>query len=189
MALYTNNVQLQEVDGNGNAEMTPCDGTATSAKWCCGTHNTACCGTAQEIVLAAVLGAATTSSSTSKTSSATSISTTASQSSKTSSPTPNPTSAAAPPSALSTGAKAGIGIGCAALAVLVAGAIFYFFKRKKSSQAASLAAECATGSYPDERKFELHGMPQQQLLEMQGDGVMVRSRGSPGDDGRMTELP
>ncbi|KAG9233947.1 hypothetical protein BJ875DRAFT_29603 [Amylocarpus encephaloides] len=72
-----------DVDRFGNARMTPCDGTASSLKWCCGEHNTACCGTGREILLAAVLGSSSTTSSTSTSSSTSSTGTTSSPSSQT----------------------------------------------------------------------------------------------------------
>lgn len=154
--------------------MTPCDGTATSATWCCGTHNTNCCGTGQEISLAAILGAPS-SSSTSSSATQTQITST-SQSSPSSTSIPTSTSTPTPPPAkgLSTGAKAGIGIGSAALAVLTAGAVcLYFFLQKKGSGNTSggdgIAAADATGYYKP--KAEL-GVPsnQHQLYEMCGDG-------------------
>lgn len=126
--------------------MTPCDGTATSTKWCCGKQNTTCCGIGQEIILPAVLGATTS------------------------------TPASTPSSTLSTGSKAGIGVGCTALAVIVVGAIFYYNKRRKRSQEKlenGLASEYVTKSFQDERRVELHGMPKQQLSEVQGDGVRI----------------
>jgi hypothetical protein len=41
--------------------MTPCDGTSTSEKWCCGTGNTSCCAT-NPIAIAAKFGFDTTTS-------------------------------------------------------------------------------------------------------------------------------
>ena len=153
--------------------MTPCDGTSSSEKWCCGTHNTDCCGTGQEIVLAASLGISSTSSTTSpSTSTPSQSSQTHTSSSSTSSPT-----ASSSPSGLSTGAKAGIGIGSVGLAVLIVGTVFLFmFLKKKSgphtTEVASPNPQEAY-SYHDERKVELQSMPhsQPELYEVPGRNV------------------
>ncbi|KAE9379836.1 hypothetical protein N431DRAFT_432220 [Stipitochalara longipes BDJ] len=168
-----------DVDSNGNAEMTPCDGTSTSATWCCGTHNTNCCGTGQAIVLAAVLGSASSSSISTSATPYPSTSTSQSGASFTPTPTPSPSPTSLPSSGLSTGAKAGIGIGSVALAALVAGAILLFFFKRKGSRrggvdgiAATDAAGYYGSGYHDVPKTEQQDVPlyQHQLFEMRGDG-------------------
>jgi len=52
----------------------------------------------------------------------------------------------------------------------------YFFRRKNSSRAEGQGVEYATGGYQGERKPELHDIPKQRVVEMQGDGVNVRSQ-------------
>jgi hypothetical protein len=90
-------------------------------------HNTACCGTGQEIVLAVVLGAMTASSS----STALGTSATSPPTSQTSIPTPGPSSNLASPKTLSASEKARIRVGFAALAVPIVVAIFFFFQEEE----------------------------------------------------------
>ncbi|KAF4548656.1 Hypothetical protein D9617_26g078690 [Elsinoe fawcettii] len=143
-------------DSNGNARITPCDGTPSSRTWCCG-ENRDCCGKggADEIVLQATLGAVQSSSRTSTTSSPAS-SPSVSQTSTTSdvntatsvgvftqptasqtgagnpTNTPSPTAtAAAESSGLSTGAVAGIGVGAGAAGVALIGAIVLLCLRRR----------------------------------------------------------
>lgn len=181
--------------------MTPCDGTATSEKWCCGLKNTDCCGTDKEIVLAAVLGDATTSSSsasssssattssTTQTTPATSASTIAALLTQTPTPTPTQTTDPVTQTGLSTGGKAGIGIGSAALALIAVGGILYFVRRKKgksskSSKDEGLMTEYSTRNYPPQggtqielyggdSTAELHGIPQHQFSEVSGNDKRI----------------
>ncbi|KAH8757028.1 hypothetical protein BGZ57DRAFT_996774, partial [Hyaloscypha finlandica] len=110
-------------------------------------------------------------SATSSSASVTGSKTITSTSSMTSTSTSSPASTV-PPSSISTGAKAGIGIGSVALAVLVVGAILAI----------------ATGHwYQDESKIELQSIPQYQhrLYEMRGD---PRSPGTHGELGVTLKL-
>ncbi|KAF2247734.1 hypothetical protein BU26DRAFT_506919 [Trematosphaeria pertusa] len=127
-------VCTDSVDDAGNSYMTPCDGTPTSEKWCCGMTDS-CCDT-DAVLLPRTFGAALSSTSTSAsvaTSSSSSATTLASSaSSPTSEPTASPTLSPSPspstsaeanadattqPSSstgLSAGAKAGAAIGAIA---------------------------------------------------------------------------
>ncbi|KAF2157365.1 hypothetical protein K461DRAFT_309490 [Myriangium duriaei CBS 260.36] len=137
-----------EVDANGNAALTPCDNTSTSLTWCCGRNNTACCGKGapDEVSLSRTIAAYATLSSTSSTKSVAGSTTTTlplsssteSVLSSTTAPTgPSNTSTTHPKSGvgLSSGAKAGIGIGVAfgVLLLLVALiAMGIILKRKRA---------------------------------------------------------
>ncbi|KAF2106739.1 hypothetical protein BDV96DRAFT_590757 [Lophiotrema nucula] len=95
-------------ESSGSARMTPCDGTPTSDKWCCG-DSTACCGGSDARTVAQKFGQAIATTSTASTVSLTPI-----PSSSSTIPNPATTSSATAPSAaqgLSTGAKAGVGVG------------------------------------------------------------------------------
>lgn len=101
--------------------MTPCSGYANSTTWCCGTGNTACCGQAGAITIAATVGPSFTSSST--------VSSTTTSSTALSSVGPTGTSDG---TALSVGAEAGIGVGVslAGLAILV-GIIWFVLRIRR----------------------------------------------------------
>ncbi|KAF2152072.1 hypothetical protein K461DRAFT_294924 [Myriangium duriaei CBS 260.36] len=127
---------------NGNAELTPCDGTATSTSWCCGHNNTACCGKGgpEEVILSATLAglAAWQASSTASASSATS--TPSSSASTTPPPSSTPSDSAKSSKGLSTGAKAGIGIGAAVGGLALIGTLAFILvvlRRKKANASAS----------------------------------------------------
>jgi hypothetical protein len=110
--------------------MTPCDGTATSEKWCCGTTRN-CCNSSPIIVPAkfGVDAESKSSSSTSIASSSIAASTTADSASSTS-------AAATPPSSssgISGGAIAGIVIGALAGLVLVFAAGFLVAKKRRAA--------------------------------------------------------
>jgi hypothetical protein len=163
--------------------MTPCDGTPTSAKWCCGTHNTSCCGTGQEIVLAATLGVASTTSPSSPSSSPSSTPTQPSNAAASSSSTPAQASTS---SGLSAGAIAGIAIGCAAVAVLVVVAIWYFWRKRKNSQGNAQPVDYATARYQATSELPSTPKPESAIPflplhseasrpEMHGDSVYPRS--------------
>ncbi|KAF2147903.1 hypothetical protein K461DRAFT_316381 [Myriangium duriaei CBS 260.36] len=126
-----------ENDINGNAPMTPCDGTNSSSTWCCGANTTSCCGkgSPSEITLRPTL-VAVISSTTSSTSPSSTSTSSATQSSSPPSSSSTQTSTSSQASGLSTGAKAGIGVGVALGAVLAfAGLIFFVlaWRRKKQS--------------------------------------------------------
>jgi hypothetical protein len=107
--------------------MTPCDGTPTSEKWCCGTHNIACCGTDKEIALATVIGVPNTSSKASSTSKSSSTSTPISSPNATQSSTQSSI-----PKVLTLGAKVGIGIGVVVIGLAtVLGPLCFWWKRGK----------------------------------------------------------
>ncbi|KAF2737742.1 hypothetical protein EJ04DRAFT_95922 [Polyplosphaeria fusca] len=118
-------------DGIGNVRMTPCDGTSTSERWCCG-DSISCCGVDNNVnlqIVAATLGAPTTTAISSlplPSASSTSIIPTSS--------TTNVPSAASS-SELSTGAKAGIGV-CAAVGAIGLFIAGYFFARRKGAHRA-----------------------------------------------------
>jgi hypothetical protein len=142
------NIFVQEIDGNGNAQVTPCDGTPTSAGWCCGANNTACCNTPNEMNLAATIGAATSSSA---------------------SPTSSPTGTTITfPSAtgtgnsskLSTGAEAGIGIGGAVVLVAVLGTLVYICRRRTRHQREGSGAELGEFLGNTDRESYGNGKPE-----------------------------
>ncbi|KAL2845277.1 hypothetical protein BJY01DRAFT_263677 [Aspergillus pseudoustus] len=126
-----------------NSRITPCDGTDTSEKWCCGT-TTDCCGTDEEVhVPQNIYTKSTTSISTSTTSGSTSSSTTTTTSSST--PTPTADDSDSEPggsSGLSGGAKAGVGVGVAVGAIaIIAGALYFMLSRRRSTAAAAGGTE------------------------------------------------
>ncbi|PGH10737.1 hypothetical protein AJ79_05328 [Helicocarpus griseus UAMH5409] len=137
-----------ELEG-GIAYLTPCTVNRGSETWCCG-NSTDCCGTDREIRLTEniytkedPLFATFTSSTPSSTQQSSSTSNPPQASS---SQTNLPTASANPPppppsSGLSTGAKAGIGIGAALGGSAVIGfLVLFFLRRKRREEAASSAA-------------------------------------------------
>lgn len=116
----------------GNAIMTPCDGTDYSETWCCG-ETTDCCGTGDEIIIPTNIYV---SSSLTPTSTSTSESPTSTAATTSSDSTATPSSEQSPaPSGLSTGSKAGIGVGVAAGVIIVLGffAFFVIHRRRKKA--------------------------------------------------------
>ncbi|OJJ07501.1 hypothetical protein ASPVEDRAFT_46799 [Aspergillus versicolor CBS 583.65] len=114
-----------QIDEVGNAQMTPCDGTDYSEKWCCG-DNTDCCGTGDEIIVPTNIYVSSTATSTSASESPTSTSTTTGTGAI-ASPSPEES----PESGLSTGAKAGIGVGVGAGVVIVLGVVAFLVIRRR----------------------------------------------------------
>jgi hypothetical protein len=123
--------------------MTPCDGTNSSAKWCCG-DSSDCCALPDDSpnvhFLAATFGASTSPQASSTGSVATASipsSTTATASASTSPPTSSNSNANN--NDLSSGAKAGIGVGAAIGALILLGLGFFIAKSmqwKKKAKAA-----------------------------------------------------
>ncbi|KAH6633046.1 hypothetical protein C7974DRAFT_163792 [Boeremia exigua] len=129
------------------AKITPCDGTATSSRWCCGDTRGCCNSNSGVVLLEQVLGQVSSSvisSSSPATSSSSSVTT----------PTPSTTSASAAPldtgststksNGLSGGAIGGIVVGVVVGLALIAAALFFARKasrRKKAPYAAPDAAE------------------------------------------------
>ncbi|KAJ0423272.1 hypothetical protein BJY00DRAFT_278949 [Aspergillus carlsbadensis] len=127
-------------DAEVTVQVTPCDGTENSTEWCCGS-STDCCGTDAAVTIAAILPAlASRNASSTSTSSTSSTSATSPLTTTTSPPTtPTPDESSTEPivstsdSGLSTGAKAGIGVGSAAGAILlIAAAAFLWARRRKA---------------------------------------------------------
>ncbi|KAF2646827.1 hypothetical protein P280DRAFT_464988 [Massarina eburnea CBS 473.64] len=146
--------------GTGFKQMTPCDGTSTSDRWCCGNTKN-CCNADNKIdivTLAAKFGESSstakasstpTSSGSSNTASNTASASTSNASSATSSPT-----SASEATGLSTGAKAGIGIGavvgCAALVGV--GVWLTLASRRKNGKAGSAETPELDGHYAADAK-------------------------------------
>lgn len=111
---------------NHTSAVTPCDGTANSTEWCCGSNVTSCCGTSSAIKIAQLLGASTSTSSTATVPSSTFTAT------ATSNVAPSNHTSVPTTSVLSTGDKTGIGVGVAVGALaLLAIATFYVKRRGK----------------------------------------------------------
>jgi hypothetical protein len=112
--------------------MTPCDDTANSTRWCCGTNKDCCAGDiGVEILSQTFLGSIATSTS------ALSLSTSSAASGSTSSADPSPSSTGSanqfqPSSSLSGGAIAGIAIGAVAALALIGAAWFFIARRHRS---------------------------------------------------------
>ncbi|KAF2650986.1 hypothetical protein K491DRAFT_682541 [Lophiostoma macrostomum CBS 122681] len=127
--------------GNGTtgAVMTPCDGTATSLKWCCGV-DTSCCDDSSKVKTLAFefRGAIPNTASasynpfTTPTSSATSTPTSSSNSNASS-------------GGLSTGAKAGIGVG-AAIGGIALLALGFFLARRTANKPKAAPEGAAAGT-------------------------------------------
>ncbi|KAF2633885.1 hypothetical protein BU25DRAFT_486881 [Macroventuria anomochaeta] len=116
---------------SSNVLMTPCDDTANSTRWCCGTNKDCCAGDiGVEILAQTFLGMVATSTS------ALSSSATATASGSTSAPTPTSSSStvarnSGASSSLSGGATAGIIIGALAGIMLVGAAWFFIARRRR----------------------------------------------------------
>ena len=107
---------------NGTQLLTPCDGSATSEYWCCGSSRS-CCGTSDQVQINSTFASnATATASTSTTATPTATGTSSS----------SPTTTASASSGLSSGAKAGIGIGAAVGAIAVIAALVFFFRRRRN---------------------------------------------------------
>ncbi|KAF2273604.1 uncharacterized protein EI97DRAFT_155028 [Westerdykella ornata] len=119
------------VDVYGNIRVTPCDGTRTSEKWCCG-ETTDCCDKPYALVLAQTLGASpsTISSTISGHPTSTSITNSATGDPSSTATTNTPDS----PSSgnLSVGAKAGIGVGVAVTGLVLLTVGFIWAKKSRS---------------------------------------------------------
>lgn len=133
--------------------MTPCDGTATSEKWCCGDSNKCCLqGRDDFVLLAQTLGEPVpTSSANSDMNSATE-----SSSITGSIPASSSTNTAAPESprngGLSTGAKAGIGVGAAVGALTLLAGGFFIAKALQWKKKAARAKEINNMGYAGEEQ-------------------------------------
>ena len=111
--------------------MTPCDGTNSSSYWCCG-DDTSCCASSNRIHLDQVFGVAETTSK-AVSPSATSLQTWSGQTSTPTSGVPAPFTATPTPSVatgdeLSTGAKAGIGVGVTVGAIAIVALLCFVCK-------------------------------------------------------------
>ncbi|KUJ22194.1 uncharacterized protein LY89DRAFT_768563 [Mollisia scopiformis] len=113
-------------DASDNVPLIQC----SDGSWCCGSTNTACCSKGLGVKLDAIIGVANQSTSTSSTSSSTSTST-STATGLVISATPKGTQ-----SGLSTGAKAGIGVAAAVIAIIALAGLTRFILRKKRRQAA-----------------------------------------------------
>jgi hypothetical protein len=113
--------------------MTPCDNTANSTRWCCGTNKDCCAGDiGVETLAQTFLGAvATPTSALSSPASWTASATTSSTDPSTSSTGSADQSQAS--SSLSGGAIAGIVIGAVAALVLIGAAWFFIARRRRSA--------------------------------------------------------
>lgn len=132
----------QEASAGGTAEVTPCGINNTVTKWCCGHNNTACCfeDSAQNIPV--FLGISSTTS----TPTSASITTT----------TPSPTaSSTSNNSGLTTGDKAGIGVGVAGGAILFVGLglSIAWFQRRRKEKPAAYELHTLQGAYSDAPKY------------------------------------
>ena len=187
-------IDTQPNQRSGDVNVTPCDGTDSSEYWCCG-NSTACCGDdasfGKEKVDRVFLGIIS-SSSMSSIASSTSTSMPLSSSSPSSTSTPSPTTT--PPNddsgGLSTGAKAGIGVGAAfgVIALLALGAFIgrRSYKKKKETAEMTTYYEPVKGELSSEYRHEaptqdsfLHEAPvPQKPVELPG--VPIRAQELPG---------
>ncbi|KAE8452503.1 hypothetical protein EG329_000406 [Mollisiaceae sp. DMI_Dod_QoI] len=152
-------------DASDNVPLRQC----SDGSWCCGSTNTTCCSERLGVKLDAVIGVANQSSSTSSTSissTSTPSTSTPSTSSFTSTSTSTATGSAnlATPkdtqSGLSAGAKAGIGIAAAVIAIIALTGLTWFILRKKKGQAAvSGPADVTSGGFTNGKPHELGGEP------------------------------
>ena len=157
--------------------MTPCDGTAGSLRWCCGVDTSCCKDDTKVKIIPFEFGGAipNTSQGVTPTPSSTSVSSSTSTStavSTTAAPaTTNPPQAEKSNGGLSTGAKAGIGVG-AALGGLALLALGFFLARtlgnKKEAPPAVYEAPSGKQQYPYElpiqqQRSELEYSPVPQL--------------------------
>ncbi|KAH8426574.1 uncharacterized protein LDX57_004311 [Aspergillus melleus] len=122
-----------------NTQMTPCDGTDYSEKWCCGI-TADCCGTKDEVsvprniyISTSLTNGLSTSTST-QTSAHSQTRFTSARADPTSSLSSSQSSKPESSSDLSTGGKAGIGVGVAVGAIAVIGLLTFFLRRKHKSK-------------------------------------------------------
>lgn len=143
VAIAINNVQEQSFQ-QGFSRMTPCDGTRNSEKWCCGS-TTYCCqpdDNPLQVRLAVVFNGSLPTQSASLSSNSTSATSMVVSSPSTST---TQSASATPPKnedkeGLSTGAKAGIGVGAAFSVIALLGLgifITRYLRRNKTDQIAS----------------------------------------------------
>lgn len=103
--------------------MTPCDGTDYSKMWCCGT-STECCGTNDQVPVPTDIYFTPTFTSVISTSNSEPTGTNANLSSGKDSSVQS----------LSTGGKAGVGIGVAVGAIAIIGLLVFFLRQKRKSK-------------------------------------------------------
>lgn len=133
----------QEASAGGTAELTPCGINDTVTKWCCGHNNTACCfeDSAQNIPV--FLGISSTTS------------TPTSASITTTSPPPTASSSTSSNSGLTTGDKAGIGVGVASgvLFFIGLGLSIACFRPRRKEKPAAYELHTPQGAYSDAPKY------------------------------------
>lgn len=114
--------------------MTPCDGTANSSTWCCGSSSS-CCGTNDAISIAQTLGSGLATTTTTTPSIRTIIPTTIATGASTSqTPASTSSSFSSPSSGLSSGAKAGISVGVAlgSIGIITTTLGLFLIRRRKT---------------------------------------------------------
>lgn len=165
--------------------MTPCDDTAGSLKWCCGVDKSCCNDPKQVKILAFEFGgaipntskdqAAPTSSTTAGTTT-TAGATTTTAAAATTTPTSGPENEEKS-SGLSTGAKAGIGIGAAlgAIALLAVG----FFIARRTGNKRNTAAVAPVSPYVPEKQQHRHELEPTHRAELPYSPVSQTSPGKP----------
>ncbi|KAK2768193.1 hypothetical protein FQN54_000045 [Arachnomyces sp. PD_36] len=94
---------------------------------------------------------------------------------------------------LSTGAKAGIGVGVAAVALIILGIIIFFLRRQRKSRSGVSGAEASSGGYQDVKtgawvpgQHELYGHEPKRVVGNNGRGFVELSAG---DHPPASELP
>lgn len=132
--------------------MTPCDGTPTSKRWCCGDSDACCTNMIGVVELPEkFVGRAVVSSSSSSSVSSATATSGASQATASAPGQSNSSSPPPEPAGLSGGAKAGIAIGAILGALLLLGAVFFVrkalaWKKQARSTATTSGGEAAAGS-------------------------------------------
>lgn len=158
---------------SGTSMITPCDGTNTSEKWCCG-DTTACCANANRDLVSfpkqfvgminGTIANLTTTGKSTPTPTPTSSRTPSASTSATSTPSPSAVPAS---TGLSTAAKAGIAIGAVAGVLLLVGVAFFTRKALKWKKEAESARvhDMNKPSYADlyPAKYEHSGYGPQEL--------------------------
>jgi hypothetical protein len=140
----------------GSAQITPCDGSNTSERWCCGSKTTCCTNNIDVIELPAVFNGRAVTLSNKPASTRTTSTGTSTPAAVTTSSNTSPSSSSASQSAqsekkgLSSGAKAGIGVGVTLGVFALFGAAFFVFKALSWRKKGRMADANASGenSYP-----------------------------------------
>jgi hypothetical protein len=162
--------------------MTPCDDTAGSLKWCCGVDKSCCNDPTQVKIIAFEFGGAIPNTSKGQTLATATSTASSSASSTAAAATTTPASESQKEeksSGLSTGAKAGIGIGAALGGLALLGLGFLLARRTGKKTDAAPPAPAPVAPYIPEKEQHRYELGQTTRAELPYSPVSQQSPGKP----------